>query len=229
VSVLLVRAYLSAPFVSYHPVHLDSLLLQAHPDCHGKHLAKGEPLPPYPGLPLARLDALGATGFAASAHLLPGVARPGLERFAKRLDASDLHLRERPWNPSAGPERAYCLPVPTTESPWVAWLAVGTRGGVLDLLRRVRQVGGLRRQGYGAVNRWEVVVLSGQAPEGVLVDAAGRAARHLPADWCRPCQGRDWGAVRPPYWHPDTNALRVPLGTACELRPEVLEAVRRWV
>lgn len=224
-SVLRITAHLLSPVASSKPIHLDSILLQAHPDVHGVFLSKTDPLPTAPSLPIAPLEIHGATTYLCSAGRFPDVARVGMERLVKRKDPEDFAWRERNWNPGSGPEKAYCLPVPTTETPAVEWLAVGRRRGVKKLLAKVQSVGGMRRHGYGRIKRWEITVEDYVDPVRCLVTPEGTAARHLPVAWCREFSLHDHGSFRPPYWHPDTCGERVYCGSRCTLRESVLERV----
>jgi hypothetical protein len=228
VSVLLVTARLSAPVATSQAIHLDSVLLQAHPDVHGAPLSRGDPETAIvvPPLPIARIDALGAWTFVCSAHALPEEARRGREHLVKRKDAEDVEHRARRWTPRSGHERIYHLPVPTLLTPRLSWVCVGDRRGVMELLRRVRSVGAMRRHGFGAVVEW-VVERVDEAPARAIVDAGGRAARHLPAEWTTMADAIDVGPSAPPYWHPARARARVPAGSRCTLRPEVDEVLAR--
>jgi CRISPR type IV-associated protein Csf3 len=93
-------------------------------------------------------------------------------------------------------------------------------------VRSVRHIGIMRRHGYGRVRKWEIVEAD-TAPDQLLVGLDGRAARHLPAEWCIDNQSVDVGAVLPPYWHPGRNQPRVRFGCSAKLREEVYAAVSR--
>lgn len=218
---------MAAPIATRDVIHLDSLLASAHPTCVGRKLTRGH-LPDeieYPPLPVARLDCAGEWVYMTSAAIWPDEARRGREHFTTRKDATDIEIRAGTWSASSGPERAYQVPVPTTETPRVSWLAIGDRRGVRLLLRRVRHVGIYRRQGYGIVQRWEVEVVDA-APERVLVSPDGLAARHLPAAWCEPGAAVSGGRWLPPYWHPDGGAM-VRAGARADVRGEVLGRLER--
>lgn len=225
-ALLLVTARLQAPVAAWTPLHLDGLL------CAGafgarRHLRRTDPedaieIPP---IPIPRLDAFGTWCYLTSAWIWPEQTRRGREAFVRRKDSEDIMYRDSPWTPNAGPEKAYYMPVPTIEAPTVSWLVIGDRKGVRDALRSIRQVGILRRQGYGIVSAWSVE----DAPSGteyvhVLVGPDGRAARHLPATWT--IGESEFGSYQPPYWHPARQrAIRVALGTPCVLRPEIVTAL----
>mgnify|MGYP000929712312 FL=1 len=222
----IVTARLLSPVAAYHPLHLDGLLAAvAHGASH--HLCRSSPATDIaiPPIPIYHLDVLGSGCYLSSAWLWPEGAARGRERFTKKKDAADIELRDRVWNHKSGPEKAYDVAIPTIESQTVSWVAVGSRRGLIEALRYVRQIGMMRRHGYGMVGDWDVSLAPEQDPIQTLIDTSGRAARHLPATWANGETER--GAYEPPYWHPARAAdVRVPIGTLCQLRPEVMAAVR---
>jgi len=224
-AVLSVSAYMASPIASRDVVHLDSVLAQAHPLVRGRHITRAHSAQDLltPPLPVTTLRHAGRMVFACSAWILPPEARPGRDNFTKRLDAEDVWRRAGAWTPGSGPERIYCLPLVTTETPRVEWVVVGNRRGVMQLLRYVSHVGGWRRQGYGAVREWSVERVD-LPPESALVHC-GRAARHLPEAWTSGAVSVDDGPCTPPYWHPGLSEPRVRAGVSCALTGPVAEMV----
>lgn len=224
-----VTAHLTTPVASYHPLHLDGMLAAKAFDsehhltrqCDASTIAD-------PSIPIARLHLLGARCYLCTAWIWPEDAERGREHFTTRKDAEDIERRASPWQVSAGPEKARHMPVPTIESASVSWLCIGGRQGLRAALRYVHSIGMLRRQGYGAVQGWEVETLADDIPRSVvLIDSEDRAARHLPAAWAT--GQTEQGAYEAPYWHPArTAAARIATGTPCALHPDVLAAARNY-
>jgi len=232
VSVLRVTAWLAAPVVHRDVIHLDALLAQAGvrvgSDGRRSRLTRGGSVSDLdrPALPLARVDRLGAGCWLASAAIWPEDARPEIDHATRRYDAADIHLRSRRIDYTSGPGRLRMLPLPQTVAMLVDWLCVGSRRGVRKLLRHVGAVGGMRGHGHGAVAAWTVDHVYDAVPVDVLVDAHGRARRHLPAEWiARPVAGV--APVEPPYWHPSRARPAARAGKPVALRPEIVEAVNR--
>lgn len=221
-SVLLVTAHMETPVVVRHPLHFDALL--ASSVIQGKNpVSRGTPAAEIvdPDLPVLKVAVRGAACYLASAWSFPPDAQRGRERFVRKKDATDIHQRQRTWHRSSGGERTYCLPVPTVETGTVSWVCVGGRQGVREVLRRVSQIGALRRQGYGMVAEWVVERLAGGDPEQALMTAEGKAARNLPAEWVEQGHTRR-GPYDAPYWHPARQRqLIVAHGSDCRLHPAV--------
>lgn len=222
--VCLITAHLQSPVANWSPLHLDALLLARSVEAE-HHLSRTSPESQiyYPPIPIARIDVLGTWCYICSAWIWPEDAKPGREHITRRKDAEDLEWRAGRWSPRAGPERACDVIVPTVEAPYVSWLAVGRADGIRAALRRCVAIGPYRRAGLGRVSRWYVEVVRYLSPRDVLIDPeTGLARRHLPPQWVQPQVAIEYGAYRPPYWHPAMWEERVGMGTPCVLRDEVL-------
>lgn len=224
-SLLRVTAHMASPLAgAQHDLHLDGVLLAASPGIRGDKapITRSTPLAEilYPPVPIATIRARGHWVYACSG--LEHDGRPGLERLTKRRDPTDTESLAANYSARSGPGRNYCLPIPTIETPTCSWLVIGRRRGILELLRYVKQLGSIRRQGYGVVTRWTAEHEERDPVEVLVRD--GRARRYMPAEWTA---GADWtrGPTRPPYWHPALSEPRVVPGQPCELRPEVVAAV----
>lgn len=225
-TVLRVTCWLGSQVASREQVHLDGVLMAVHPDC-GVHLTRQTPIAQVrnPLLPIASLPYDGPMRVPlCSAWQLGPDVRAGLERIVKRKDPTDIEHRARPWTPSSGPEKNCMLPVPTALAPSVSWTCVGNRRGVLELLRYVRQIGAIRRHGYGIVQGWDVEAVD-ESPLSAVVDGEGRARRFLPLSWCDDAESSEIGPVAPPYWHPGMQVPRVRPGARITLRPEIVARI----
>lgn len=226
-SLLRVRAYMESPVATTEEIHLDGIVLWAHPDLRGSYVTRSTPVTElrYPPISIHRLRVGGMGVYLSSSWIVPS-GRGGRERFCKRRDAADMDCMVGAYRPGSGPGKHYCLPIFTVETPIVEWLVVARRRGLLELLRYVEQIGTYRRQGYGRVSRWEVEHVAGD-PRDVLIDSDGNARRFLPASWTHAGLADDHGPVVPPYWHVGLRIERVRPGTPCELTDDVAREVRR--
>lgn len=226
-TVVMVTARMSTEVAAREQVHLDSILAAKHPDC-GVHLQRAAPVESIrmPRLPIVSMPYGGPMRVPlCSAWIIGSDARTSLQRIVKRKDPVDIEERARPYNASSGPEKAYCMPLPTVLAPSVSWVCVGNRRGILELLRYVRQIGSVRRHGYGIVLGWEAEAMPDASPLDALQDAQGRARRFLPADWVADAEAFEIGPVAPPYWHPGLRVRRVRPGVRCTLRQTIVEQV----
>jgi hypothetical protein len=217
-----VTAVLRTEVAAREQVHLDSILMAQHPD-RDHHLDRRSPAAAIRQLPLPILRMEGVP--MCSAWNL-GAHEASLQYIAKRKDAYDIDQRARPWSPSSGPEKNYMVPLPTALAGSVCWDAIGSRRGILELLRYVRQIGSVRRHGYGIVACWTAETVDID-PLQVILSPDGRARRFLPARWTTSAESIERGPVAPPYWHPAMVTDRVRPGTRCELRPEIAERIRQ--
>lgn len=216
-----VSAILHTEVAAREQLHLDSLLMSHHPD-RDHHMDRRSPASMIRELPLpiVRVDGV---ALCSAWELADPVA--SLQHVVKRKDPTDIEQRARPWSPSSGPEKNYMLPLPTVLSPSVSWLAIGDRRGILELLRPVRQIGAVRRHGYGVVACWtaEAVTID---PIEVVLRPDGTARRFLPARWMARADAVERGPVAPPYWHPAMVDVRVRPGVRCELRDDIIARIR---
>lgn len=228
-----VIARLGAPVVVTDALHLDGILSGVHPDTVGGHLHRGADPSEIirPRLPVVSRSLYGEEVYLCSAEEWPAEARRRSGYLTRKRDGDDLDYLTQPIQTASGPGRDVLLRYPVVEAPWVRWVAVGSRRGILTLIRRAEAVGAIRRHGHGAVLAgagdvlgWEVRRLDMPALE-VLV-AGGLARRHLPAAWCDTPAAVDVGALRHPYWHRASYGPRVRRGTPTRLLPEVAAMIQ---
>ena len=228
-NVLRITARMSVEIASREQVHLDAILMAQSPDCPKGRLTRFSPLSEIrnPPIPIADLDFEGHRVPLCSSWIFDGDARAGLQHIVRRKDPIDVHHRAQTWTPSSGPEKNYMIPLPTVLAPTVTWICIGDPSRMPAALSRVRQIGTVRRHGYGVVLGWDVEEADDHPPGRVLVSPDGRAMRFLPAAWCTWAESLEYGAVQPPYWHPDLRVPRVRPGVRCTLREDILERVAR--
>lgn len=103
------------------------------------------------------------------------------------------------------------------DTPAASWLAIARREPLKKFLRRVVAIGSYEG---GEVERWQIDTLPDASGLDVLI-RGGRAARHIPLDWCISSERQARGRVLPPYWHRAGSVAIVPAGARVELRPEI--------
>lgn len=228
-----VTAHLVSPIAASHDLHLDAVLGAKARNYMGTYApSRATPVEELkdPLIPVARLEVRGVTCWLSSAWQFPADAELQQTRLVKRRDGMDAWWLARPWNVASGPGKSRFERVQLVAAPRVSWLvAWGTRRALVQELKRVDQVGAMRRHGHGVVRPkgWEVEE-AGDAPPDALLVRDGVAQRHLPAAWC--ASGHvDHGAFRPPYWHAGLKGPRVRAGAPVEVHGDVLEAVRALV
>jgi hypothetical protein len=217
-----ITAIMRTEIVAREQVHLDSILMAHHPD-RDHHLDRRSPVTAIRQLPLPIFHIEGVP--MCSAWEL-GDHQAALQHIVKRKDAFDIEQRSRPWSSSSGPEKNYMVPLPTALAASVCWYVIGDRRGILELLRHVKQIGAVRRHGYGIVACWTAETV-GMDPIEVVLRPDGTARRFLPARWTTRADAIERGPVAPPYWHPAMVTDRVRPGVRCELRQDIVDRIRQ--
>jgi hypothetical protein len=210
-------------------IHLDALLawvwvLRHHPErmaCISRVSRRSEILDIH--LPVPRVPIGAHRVPLCSATIYPDTARLTSITWTRRKDGHDIEHRARPIA-STSPERPQLNRGDAIETPSVAWLAWGRRRDVLQALKLVHHIGGLRAHGYGLVAGWSVDAIECD-PAAVWI-AGCRSQRNLPVEAVRVDAAHvEPLAVEPPYW---TNCMwtrGVRPGVLVELTDGAREAV----
>lgn len=159
-----------------------------------------------PDLPLARLGEGDDWFWACSFNTRPSLGEY-IKHWHKRFDlAYERYLASPPRRigVGSGRYRSYRMPLPILLFDCLEWFAVGDRDEVLRLCRLVTHVGKKVSQGFGAVDRWEVVPW----PHDWSLEREGELTRPLPASLSSEPRGRlVYYGIRPPYWDTDNWRL----------------------
>lgn len=217
-----VTCRLARPAVLDGPIHLDAILTARHPAMHdrSRRLTRScqEGLAVAP-LPLAVARKGDVWVWCASAHApIPD----GFIAIVKRRDGVDYHMTNKTVYPSVGPERDRLVRKPTINGPIVFRAAVPDEAGIKELrrlLRRVEQVGGLLKSGYGVVHEWLVSEIDAP-PETCLVDG-DFTRRVLPEAMLASCTTPERMSILPPYWQQAETHLAYPVGIRGALCSEI--------
>jgi hypothetical protein len=145
-------------------------------------------------------------------------AHEAVEHIAKRLavEHADLLREKQRLVVAMGNStfKSYRLPLMLRGVARIVWFALAHRRPVLKLLKSVVALGKKRSLGYGRVERWEAEYVGDDDWSWVAQSEAGPVLmRPLPICDELPCgllgAKADYGAVQPPYWHPDRYTERV--------------------
>jgi len=215
---LRVTAVLSTPMAGDAP-RLDGLLeyaMSLHSGPSGK-LVRGRPAPPQGDIriPLLRRMLGGWLVGCCSDPILPEPAAEDSDHVCKRIDPGGAELleeRERKRILTGGTwTKSYRLPLRTRTIDRVVWFAVAHPRPLLKMLQRqIRALGSKTSVGYGRVSEWRVERVDenwswyATSEAGTVLMSTLPIGPWLPSDLIgfRP----DFGAVGPPYWHPDRYA-----------------------
>lgn len=158
-------------------------------------------------LPLEREEGV----WTASALWCPDAAR-GITYWRKRWD--NFYVRwvrkRKKINIGFGAFRAYNMPMMTIAAPIMMFYGRGAVSEVFRLLKHFTHIGKKGSQGYGIVREWIVrPVRSAPCMVYEYPDGKVLSMRSLPVKWLDKHGYRARAtislAVRPPYWHPDSQ------------------------
>ncbi len=216
---LKVTCYLASPIAGDLPM-LDALIEYQMAVFEGKlyRIRKDGPVHRFGEIHIPMLlRRIGGLEVPACSAPIIGPAPEHVEYFGKRLAVEYADLlapgERKVIAITNSVYKSYHLPLIVRPVDRIVWFCVAKRRPILLALRGIKSLGKKRSQGYGVVARWEAEYVdedySWYAPS-----EAGRVLMRplpdcdeLPADLIgyRP----DFGAVQPPYWHPDRYVERV--------------------
>lgn len=222
---LILRAELSEPIAGAEELHLDGLLMAVHRyvrNAPNRALSAGmmrfSELR-HPSRVIAYIEHEGHVVPMASTMM--GDWTLDVDKITQRRDGFDVECLKGKFNRSAGADRDKLLTIPLRVCREVHWTCLGNRRAILDLCRNIRSIGAHRRHGYGAVAKWTCERID----RFDLIDASGVTCRHLPGAWCEASARQDFGAVEPPYWHPNRFTARAPARSQVVLTKSASHAV----
>jgi hypothetical protein len=140
-----------------------------------------------------------------------------VEHFTKRLGVEHASLlrQDRQLIVAVGNStyKSYRLPLHLRACDQIVWFVRGHRRPVLKLLRSVHSIGKKRSYGYGRVAEWTAETMAedwcwfAPSDQGPVLMRPLPLCPQLPPNMLG--YRRDFGAVQPPYWHPDRYLERV--------------------
>jgi hypothetical protein len=215
-------ANLSTPLAGDAP-HLDSLLVSLASRRQGKvDVEEGykiNRLYPCPDSNLVRIPILrtriGSYNVArCTSPILGSVTNDRHEYIAKRIGVEYSGLvsngERRVVTTTNSWTKSYRLPLRVRNVDRIAWLCVGTRREILNVLDNVCAVGKKTAHGYGRVAKWECESWGDEThdrwPWWIDGETGPVLMRPIPFIEGLPAfvgAKRDYGACSDPYWHPD--------------------------
>lgn len=216
---LKVTAWLAAPIAGEVPM-LDAILQWqvAHREGKGMHIRRDQPAPSFEDVHIpVLLKRIGGVAVPCCSSPVFVARSDAHEHFTKQLAVEHSHLLKEKARlmVATGNQvyKSYRLPLRLRLCDRVVWFAVAGRRDVLKLVRSITAIGKRRSVGYGQVNRWEAEAVdydwSWFAPSerGPVLMRPLPQCTELPTDLVG--SRVDFGAVQPPYWHPDRYMERV--------------------
>lgn len=213
-----ITATLDRPAVCDVVIHIDAILTTRHPAMHNQTVrvtrsggkASVAPLP----LCVARQD----EDWVWCASACDPGEPCGAIGLTKHRDAADYRMTMRKVYPSVGPGRDRLVRKQIYRGPFVWIAAVPDEPAIKELkrlLRRVDQIGGLRKSGYGPVKEWQVETIAEPATDALEI--GGLSRRWLPASMFSGEGEPVLNTIIPPYWAIGEAKPAYPAGTKGEL------------
>lgn len=213
--------YIKTPVITITPIHFDALLSAVHPAMHN-----------IPAL--ARRN--GRTGVINAPIPVDSVKRKWewiwccttaeysddaimySDKITKRKTGTDYYYLSGKHTPRTGTGRDRCETIYGIMCSSVSFLAASSDLKELErICRRVKNIGGLRKMGYGEVCGMEIKETDLKWEECLVRD--GRALRTIPKSMLKGCQSKRI-TVHPPYWLDEWTEGVFP-GDQAELREDV--------
>ena len=216
---LKVTCHLMSPVAGEIPM-LDALLLYQMAVFEGKlkPIRRDEPLPPFGEIHIPiLLRRIGGVAVPACSSPIARVRETTVEHFGKRLAVEHAGLLKQKEQKIVAVTnniyKSYHLPLKVQRIDKIVWYCIGKRRPILQALKRVKAIGRKRSQGYGLVAGWEAEYIDYdyswyiKSDEGIVLMRPLPVCDELPEDLIG--YQHDYGAVQPPYWHPDRYMERV--------------------
>lgn len=215
---------MSAPVIATEDIHLDSILYAVSPAAHNKdiHLTRLTPAYSVPDLPIP-IDCIRRNGCyiycCSTAEFVGG--QKIVDTMTKRKDGYDYMYYHSRKTPKTGIDKDWMVKLYGVCCEEVSFLASSSNYSSLDrYVRRIKSIGGMRKQGYGEVSGYEIK----ERPELTYQDCvieAGRAIRNIPQELLS-TQCRSRCRVKPPYWLLDGKQVCAAVGDKATLRDDVV-------
>jgi len=200
--VVKITAKMSSAIVMHSPLHLDAVLMGCHPALHTDYKPtrtdtdRGN-LKNIP-LPLASAYCFSTWVWGCTALEFPSDAVISTITQTKRTDPIDILYLQRQHSPGSGPMKDRMMTGTTVLTPEAYFYAViKDEKELMRLLSRVKQIGGWRKNGNGAVVDWTIDKIEAEF-RSVLIDN-GKARRRIPDAFCFN-KSNNKLQMHPPYW-----------------------------
>jgi len=114
-----------------------------------------------------------------------------VNRWRKRLDVvpATKYVKDKKVDTASGYYKNYDMPVAVQLTDRISWIIVGDKEEIEDLLKDIYYIGKKHAQGYGLIDRWEVV------------ETEEKGLRHFPVANVTKGETVEFTGFKPPYWH----------------------------
>lgn len=223
------RIYVKSPIILTEAIHFDALLSSVHPAMHnlGTHLTRHSNSKEvrHAPLPIDSAKCENTWVWCATISDFDNTATFFNDKFNKRKDHIDYMYLKKRYTPGTGPARDKMETAYGVLCKYVKFYYSTTDNKEVErILKRVRNLGALRKMGYGEVSGFETQETNKSWQECLVKD--GEAQRNLPeeiadGDYTKIC-------VHPPYWMPSNEVSGIMYSNKCTLKEGVwLNEVKR--
>lgn len=214
------------PIIVDGPMHLDALLAAVHPAAHNQEifLTRRSAAEDVHQIPL-EIDRAWMPGgmwvCCCSTADYSDDAKPFSTKLATAKKPQDYFYLNAMQTPRTGPGRDRLDTVYGVACSSVSFLVSARKASKLDrLAKRVKNIGGLRKAGYGEVVEYELLERPDLDWRDCLVSKDGFALRNMPAEMVESDEITSV-VVRAPYWVSSMAVPGVTEGASIRLRSEV--------
>lgn len=211
------------PIITNTDIHLDSLFCGISPAAHNKNfivdkqtLARDIPVIPIP-IDCVKIGEKFIYCCSAADYVNASAIH---DTSTKRRDGEDYMYYHKQQTPRTGIDKDYMLKLYGVACTAVKFRCSSSNLSSLDrYARRVNNIGGMRKQGYGHVTYYEVIPLPDMDWRDCLTEN-GKAIRNIPQDFLEN-ECRQFLRCFPPYWLLDGKVQCCVVGEFAELKKEV--------
>lgn len=138
----------------------------------------------------------------------------------KRKDGDDMFFYHKTLTPKKGVEKDSMIKLYGVSCDYVSFLlSSSNKQSVIRYAKRVKNIGSMRKQGYGQVIDFEINELPDKNWKDCLI-SNGKAIRNIPSDFLdSPCNTKS--RCLTPYWLPDGKELCAVVGNYAILKDDV--------
>lgn len=214
--------YMQTPIITTTQIHLDAVLSAVHPAMHGKEIitkqSVRESITIAP-LPIDSAKIERDWVWCCTAADYSSDAKPYYEKITKRKDGMDYWYINSRQTPRTGAGRDRCDAIYGVLCSAVNFWASTTNEKELSrICNRVKNIGGMRKMGYGAVTGFEIAKTELNWKECLVQKSV--VMRNLPCAMVQEeCQNRVY--THHPYWIPCNLNYGVEAGGRATLKSEV--------
>lgn len=216
--------YLKTPIIFTNPIHLDGLLASVHPAMHNvgaiSRFSQIDKIIVAP-LPLDSIKINNCWVWCCSTGEFADDTTFFTDKFNKRRDQIDYLYLSGKHATGSGPARDRLESVygAVCKSISFDFSASKINSRIEQLAKRVKNIGNMRKSGYGEVDRYEINEISNMTWQDCIIKN-GEARRNLPQEMIvEKCD--DIFNVVPPYWFPGGRKNGVTVGFECTLKDGV--------